>query len=113
MDPRVAALRLVASGIVAYADALENETPATAGPYDREHLPPGAASWRAVLDAGTRGELDVTRIGRRSIVTAEAWSAFIASKKTRRAGPVAIEDGDARALEALGCVVPMRRTGTR
>lgn len=78
-------------------------------PYDRDRLPPGAASWRAVLEAGRRGELEVTRIGRRAVVTREAWETYVARR--RRRGPVAVQDADRDTLARMGVVLPMRAAG--
>lgn len=102
----------VAAALRMLADAID--TPAAtvaAGPYHSDLLPPGAQSWRAVLEAGRRGELQVTRLGRRAVVTAEAWAAFVTSRGERHQRTTAptITSGDAAAFEQLGIVVPMRR----
>lgn len=81
-------------------------------PYSVDRLPPGAASWRAVLEAGRRGDLEVTRIGRRAVVTREAWAAFVAAKQPRRTARPAVvsASGDAR-LRRLGLVRAERMIG--
>lgn len=84
----------------AHADALEQSEGAGVGAmFDAEHLPPGAASWRAVLEAGRRGELEVTRIGRRAVVTQAAWSAYVERRSKRH--KVEIAPGDAELLAAM------------
>lgn len=109
MRPDVLAKALRAAADILEAAAHEEQAPSAL--YDRDHLPPGAASWRAVLEAGRRGELEVTRLGRAAVVTAEAWRMFV---EGRRGRPVAhhprveLASADAAALEALGVVVPLR-----
>jgi hypothetical protein len=76
--------------------------------YSRDRLPPGAASWRAVLEAGRRGELEIVRVGRCAVIAREEWDRYVASRRRGRAGPVAVEDADARALASMGVVLPMR-----
>jgi hypothetical protein len=101
------ALRLQASALVAMAEVLERPSSKTEEHiFDADKLPPGAQSWRQVLEAGRRGELELTPIGRRRVVTADAWAKYIESK---RRGPVAIKPSDESALAAMGVVLPMRK----
>ncbi len=63
---------------------LEGETappPPASETYHAEHLPPGARSWRVVLDAHRRGELRASRVGRKLLVTGEDWAAYVTSRK--------------------------------
>lgn len=76
--------------------------------YSRDRLPPGAASWRAVLEAGRRGQLQIARVGRCSVVLREEWDRYVVARAERRPGPVAVNDSDAAALKAMGVVLPMR-----
>ncbi|MBK6515326.1 MAG: hypothetical protein IPG04_14670 [Polyangiaceae bacterium] len=101
------------------ADRIAAKLGATATPdyFDRDHLPPGAASWRAVLEAGRRGDLEVTRVGRKAVVSSDAWTRYLEARRGRSScSPKArpeIADADARALAELGVVVPMRAAGGR
>ncbi len=111
MRPDVLARALRAAADILEAAAHE-ETTTPSVLFDRNHLPPGAASWRAVLEAGRRGDLEVTRVGRNAVVTGEAWRAFVEARRGRPTSHrVELVDADARALEALGVVVPIRAAG--
>ena len=112
MRPDVLARALRAAADILEAAAHE-ETTTPSVLFDRDHLPPGAASWRAVLEAGRRGDLEVTRVGRNAVVTGEAWRSFVEARRGRPTQPARVElvDADARALEALGVVVPIRAAG--
>lgn len=93
--------------IVARLDA--NNAPSH---YSRTHLPPGVRSWRAARETAAREGIATSRPGRELIIDRRAWDTWAASRRTtRRAEPIAIVDSDARALEALGVVVPLRRAG--
>lgn len=108
-------LRAQARVLLATADELElggRATESAPAVFDVEHLPPGAASWRAVLEAGRRGELEVTRIGRRSIVTGEAWAAYVSSKKPRKSR-LQIASSDVATLERMGVLIDMPRRAAR
>jgi hypothetical protein len=106
---------LLVRALRAALDVLEQapaDSAVSAEPFDADHLPPGAASWRAVLEAGRRGEIEVTKIGRRAVVTREAWAAFVEAKKPKRtARPATVTaSGDAR-LRRLGLVSGERMIG--
>jgi hypothetical protein len=102
------ALRAQAQVLEALAKVLE--TPSSASNdaiYDSNRLPPGAQSWRAVLEAGRRGELKVTRVGRKSVVHSDAWLAYVESKnKSRRVGPAIVKTSDEERLAKMGIVLP-------
>lgn len=72
--------------------------------YDRTHLPPGATSWRQVLDAHRAGRLVASRVGRAVVVTAEAWRAYLekhpAKRAPRKAPPKAAPMTSQEALRA-------------
>jgi len=108
-------LLALAHALRAAAAALEAEeqTAAPGDLYDAQRLPPGAASWRSVLDAGRRGELDVSHVGRRAVVTADAWRTFVDAKKTSRRTrvPMPVAQSDADVLAEMGVVVPLRKVG--
>ena len=99
------------------ADRIAEKLGATgsADHYDRHRLPPGAASWRAVLEAGRRGDLAVTRVGRASVLPAAEWTRYLEARRGRSSSsPKAqIADADVAALAELGVVVPMRAAGGR
>lgn len=100
------------------ADRIAAKLGATATPdfFDRDHLPPGAASWRAVLEAGRRGELVVTRVGRKAVVSAAAWSTYLEARRGRPRASTArpeLAAADAAALAALGVVLPAAGGGRR
>lgn len=93
------------------ADRIAEKLGATATPdyFDRDRLPPGAASWRSVLEAGRRGDVAVVRVGRKAVVSAAEWTRYLEARRvgrTSRPARVELADADARALEALGVVVP-------
>lgn len=76
--------RKVAGVLLALAaDLLADDvaTPPAGETYHAERLPPGARSWRVVLDAHRSGELRASRVGRRLLVTGEDWAAYVASRK--------------------------------
>ena len=89
----------------------------TADYFDRDRLPPGAASWRAVLEAGRRGDLGVVRVGRKAVVSSAEWTRYLEARRCSRTSPKTarpeLVDADRRDLEALGLVVPMRAGGGR
>ncbi len=99
MEQGLAAVKLLAADL---------QPPTEPAHYSLERVPPEAPSWRAVLEAGRRGELRVDRVGRRAVVAREDWDRYVASRRRGRSAPVAVEDSDARALEAMGVVLPMR-----
>lgn len=103
-----ATLRAQAAVLLALADSLEGSTDQEV--FDAKRPPPGAASWRAVLEAGRRGEVEVTRVGRGAVVTAAAWKAYVERRRGPRTRP-AIEGADESAFAQLGIVVPIRARG--
>jgi hypothetical protein len=98
------------------ADRIAAKLGSTATPayYDRDHLPPGAQSWRAVLDAARRGDLEAVRVGRKAVVAADAWASYLEGRRGRPRAPTArpeLAAADADALAALGLAVPKLAAG--
>ena len=90
----------------ALLDAIADRVAAKLGRPIVEHYsktsPPPHHSWRAVLEAGRRGDLEVTRQGRAVLVSVDAYNAWLASATPRKSKPELVPANDADVLGRLG-----------
>jgi hypothetical protein len=104
------ALRAQAAALVAIADALDTPVPASSPRwYTRRALPPGCPSWRSARETAARLGVMTSKPGRELLIDASDFDAKIAGSKK---SPT-LASSDEKALEALGCVVPLRAVGGR
>lgn len=90
--------------------AAKLRTSSPASTYYTASSPPPHATWRSVLEAGRRGELELVRRGRSRLLEHAEYERWIAAGKRRpRPQLRAVRDEDADKLEQLGVKLGGRR----
>src|SRR5262245_1087107 len=107
----VRALKMIAAGVAALADALESDE-ASGAPrfYTRTSLPPGCPSWRSARATAARLGVATSKPGRELLIDAADFDGKV-GVGAKAPAVSKISTADAQALRELGLVVPLRRAG--